>query len=76
MMSFISRVIAVDLNVFFNAVGNHQMATHGHANLMVFEPTLEQMEDFHGYIRYMESVGADKLGEAKVGARVLGTGCA
>ena len=62
--------------VFLNAVGKHQMATDRHANLMEFNPTLEDMQDFHRYIRYMESVGADRLGAAKVGARVLGTGCA
>lgn len=36
------------------------------AKIMVFRPTLQQMEDFASYIAYMESQGAHKAGIAKV----------
>lgn len=34
--------------------------------IMVFNPTMEEMEDFPNYIKYMESKGAQKAGVAKV----------
>ncbi|XP_030851905.1 lysine-specific demethylase 4C isoform X2 [Strongylocentrotus purpuratus] len=34
--------------------------------IMVFRPTLEEMNDFSGYISYMESQGANRAGVAKV----------
>ena len=34
--------------------------------IMVFRPTYEEFKDFKKYIAYMESVGAHKMGVAKV----------
>ncbi|XP_033109242.1 lysine-specific demethylase 4C-like [Anneissia japonica] len=34
--------------------------------IMVFHPTLEEMEDFSKYVKYMESQGAHKAGIAKI----------
>ncbi|XP_072030624.1 LOW QUALITY PROTEIN: lysine-specific demethylase 4C-like [Amphiura filiformis] len=41
------------------------LSTENH-KIMVFRPTLEEMKDFAGYIKYMESKGAHKAGVAKV----------
>ena len=38
--------------------------------IMVFRPTYDEFKDFKKYIAYMESVGAHKMGVAKVGFSV------
>ena len=37
--------------------------------VMVFYPTIEDMQDFPRYISYMESCGAHEIGIAKVGMK-------
>jgi len=44
----------------------------GGPKIMVFRPTYEEFKDFSKYIDYMESVGAQKAGLAKVSNHLVG----
>ena len=40
--------------------------SRGVQKIMTFHPTMEEFQDFQGYIKYIESQGAHKAGIAKV----------
>ncbi|XP_055330868.1 probable lysine-specific demethylase 4A [Paramacrobiotus metropolitanus] len=49
-----------------NMHGTHEINDPKHPRIMTFRPTMEEFQDFLGYVHYMESCGAHLGGIAKI----------